>query len=213
MSAQAQRGWVARELAEELPRLELLETGLDVTPGPSPRAVRERLDHLAGRIRGAGAVALRQSPVPAAYRAFYRQVGLDPDRDPPPAEAAVLRRLLSGGFRSAGLVDDACTIAVVETGVPVWVLDDEALDGPLGIRPAAGDDALGEGARALPVPAGRLVVADARRAVAELFGEPPPDVALGRRGRRARLFTVMVEGVPEIHAEEALWTCAELLGT
>lgn len=212
MSEQAQRGWVARELAEELPRLELLETRLDVAPGPSPRAVRERLDHLAGRIRGAGAVALRQSPVPAAYRAFYRQVGLDPDRDPPPAEAAVLRRLLDGGFRSAGLLDDARTIAVVETGVPVWALDDEALEGPLGIRPAAGGEVLGEGAHALPVPAGRLVVADARRAVAELFREPAPDVALGRRGRRARLFTVLVEGVPEIHAEEALWTCAELLG-
>lgn len=206
------RGWVAVELAEEMPRLALLEQTLPGRRGGSSQGVRERLHELSSRVRGANAVALRSSPVPAAYRAFYRQVGLDPDREPPPAEAAVLRRLLAGGFPSAGTIEDARTIAVVETSMPVWVLDDALLDGPLGIRPARPGETLGRGAHEIPVPAGRLVVADAGRAVAVLFAEPAEHLRPGRRTERVRAFTVLVAGVPDIHAEEALWTFAEALG-
>jgi len=208
-----ERGWVAVEVAEELPRLALLEQTLPGGAGASSPAVRERLRELSDRVRGAGAVALRRSAVPAAYRAFYRQVGLDPDLEPPPAEAAVLGRLLAGGFRSAGAIEDARTIAVVETSVPVWALDDASLDGPLGIRAAAPAETLGRGAREVPLPAGRLVVADARRPVAVLFGEPAEHLLPGRRTERLRAFTVLVAGVPDIHAEEALWIFAEALGS
>jgi len=207
-----ERGWVAVEVAQELPRLALLEQTLPGGAGASSPAVRERLRELSSRVRGASAVALRRSPVPAAYRAFYRQVGLDPDREPPPAEAAVLERLLAGGFRSAGRIEDARTIAVVETSMPVWALDDGLLDGPLGIRAAAPGETLGRGAREIPVPAGRLVVADARRAISVLFEEPAEHLLPGRRAERIRAFTVLVAGVPDIHAEEALWTFAEALG-
>lgn len=210
---ETRRGWVAREVADELPRLELIEARLEASPGPSSRAVRERLRHLSSRVRGANAVTLRQAPVPSAYRAFYRQVGLDPDRDPPPAEAALLARLIGGGFRSEGRVPDACTIAVVETGVPVWALDDAALDGPLGIRAAAAGEALGDGSRAVPLPEGRLVVADAARSVSVLFGEGAGDLAPARRTRRLRIYAILVPGVPGIHAEEALWTCSEALAS
>src|SRR3712207_7842099 len=35
--------------------------------------------------------------------------------------------------------------SLIETGVPVWALDDAKVDGPLGIRPAADDERLGRG--------------------------------------------------------------------
>ncbi len=206
-------GWVSEAVAAEFPRLGLVESVVAAAPRASPPEVRARLEHLSSRVRGANAVALRQTPVPAAYRAFFRQVGLDPDRDRPPGEAAILDRLIGGGFRSAGLVPDACTIAVVETGVPVWALDDAALDGPLGVRPAADGERLGTGTRSIPLPAGRLAVADARRLVGVLFGELADEVAVRRRTTRIRLFSVLVAGVPDLHAEEALWSCAELLGS
>ncbi len=210
--SEPRRGWVAEPVAAEFPRLRLLESLVAAGPRRSPAEVLRRLEHLSSRVRGADAVALRQTPVPAAYRAFFRQVGLDPDRDRPPGEAAILDRLVAGGFRSAGLVADACTIAVVETGVPVWALDDAALDGPLGVRPAAAGERLGAGARAIPLPAGRLVVADARRLVGVLFGDLAHDVGVARGTARIRLFAILVAGVPDLHAEEALWSCAELLG-
>ena len=94
-----------------------------------------------------------------------------------PLEAAVLERLLRGGFKSRNLLDDALTIALVETGVPFWALDSDAVEGELGVRVAGADETLGRGPQALPVPAGRLVVADERS---------PAGRAVRGGGRRAR---------------------------
>ena len=85
--------------------------------------MRERLRHLANRFRGAEAVLMRTRPIPHAYRVFFRHIGLDPDAQRTPVEQRALERLMHGGFRSAGIVEDALTIAIMETGVPVWALD------------------------------------------------------------------------------------------
>jgi DNA/RNA-binding domain of Phe-tRNA-synthetase-like protein len=204
-------GWVAHELAEELPGLWLATVEAPVAGARTPRGLRERLRTASDRFGGARAVLLRSEPVPASYRAFFRQVGLDPDVDRPPGEAAILERLLHGGFASGGRVADALLLAVVETGVPVFALDDERLDGPLGLRTAMAGEPVGEGDLAHEAPAGRIVVADAARAVAVLFAPPAASHTAGRRTRRARLFAVGVAGVPAIHVEEALWTAAEAL--
>ena len=210
-AGEARAGWVAADVAEELPALRLAEADAPAAFGRAPRAMRERLRALSDRFGGARALELRRESVPAAYRVFFRHVGLDPDVDRPPAEAAVVDRLVHGGFRSAGMPHDALLLAVVETGVPVWALDAARLEGPLGIRSAAEGERVGEGAGALEVPAGRLVVADARGPVAVLFGDVDPH-RLPTRGTSAlRLFAVGVDGVPDVHVEEALWTCAGAL--
>src|SRR5207244_756044 len=151
---------------------------------------RERLAMLSNRIHGAQAIVMRQDAVPAAYRIFYRHTGLDPDATRTPVEAATVDRLLRGGFKSQNLVDDALLIALVETGVPVWALDDETLDGPLGIREALPDDRLGRGEGAAEIPSSRLVVADAAGPVAVLFGDLAAAHGVTARTTRMRLFTV-----------------------
>jgi DNA/RNA-binding domain of Phe-tRNA-synthetase-like protein len=139
---------------------------------------------------------MRTRPVPHAYRAFYRQVGLDPDAARIPSEEAAVRRLLQGRFQSRGTLQDALLIALVETGVPVWALDASVVDeGSLGIR----------------IEEGRLVVADAERVHATLFGDPIREHVPATGTRRIVLFAVGVDGVPAIHVEEALWTCTEAL--
>ena len=87
---------------------------------------------LSDRFRGPQAIALRRQPIPHAYRVFFRHIGLEPDEHRIPVEALALERMQHGGFRSRNLLDDAITIAVMETSVPVWALDAAALDG----RPA-----------------------------------------------------------------------------
>jgi len=74
----------------------------------SPVGVEDRLHELSNRFRGARAVTLRREPVPAAYRAFFRHVGLDPDVARTPIEAVALERMLRGGFLSAGCSRTAC---------------------------------------------------------------------------------------------------------
>jgi DNA/RNA-binding domain of Phe-tRNA-synthetase-like protein len=212
--AELQPGWVAEPLRAELPGLGLVSVE---APAPklrrSPPGVREHLDALATRFRGADALVLRQRPIPHAYRVFFRHVGLDPDVTRVPVEAAWLERLVHGGFRSQGLLDDALTIALVETGVPVWALDADTLDGPLGLRLAAQAERLGGATDGLALPAGRIVVADASAPVAPLFGEPAPAHGVTRRSKQMLLFAVHVAGVSAMHIEEALWMCVETLAT
>jgi DNA/RNA-binding domain of Phe-tRNA-synthetase-like protein len=206
-----EEGWVDRELALEFPELRLVCATAPAPGRRTPSAQRERLALLADRFHGARALTLRREPVPAAYRAFFRHVGLDPDAHRTPVEAAALDRLVQGGFVSRGPLEDALLVAVVETGVPVWAVDDERLDGPLGLRGAAPGERLGEGEYAPDLAPGRIVVADASGPVAVLFGDIAPSHVPGRDGARLRLFAVAVPGVPALHLEEALFGCADAL--
>ncbi len=216
--AEPTRGWCEREVEVELPGLRLvhLRAAVAHTGRRSPPAVKARLRALSNRWAGPHAVNLRQRAVPAAYRVFYRHIGLDPDVVRTPIEEAMLARMFQGGFHSNHLLADALLIALVDTGVPVWALDATALDGPLGIRASREGEGLGGAPPVLPphppaglptrtpdgsparspagrpargptrspdlgglpdaalLPAGQLVVADARSAVAVLFGEIAP---------------------------------------
>jgi len=202
------------ELAEEFPGLRLRWTAVEARKRASPPAVKRRLRELSDRYRGAGVVAMRTQPIPHAYRAFYRQVGVDPDAARIPSEEAAVRRLLHGGFRSRDALADALLLALVETGVPVWALDAGAADADsLGIRVAVPGDRLGGAADGIPLVAGQLVVADSASVHATLFGEPAPDHVPGPRTERIVLFAVAVDGVPAIHVEEALWVATDVLKT
>ena len=204
--------FVDREVAAEFPELRLHELTLDARSGASPPELRERLRVLSDRFRGPQAVALRQQPVPWAYRVFFRHIGLDPDEHRTPVEALALERLKTGGFASRSVLDDALTIAVMETGVPVWALDAARVQGELGLRPARRGERLGAGEYASGIPAGRLVVADDGGPVGVLFGALAPARGVGPATTRMTLLALQVAAVPDIHVEEALWTVSDILG-
>ncbi len=205
-------GLVAPELRAEFPGLRLHWTALEARVRASPREVRRRLRGLSDRVAGAGVVAMRTQPIPHAYRAFFRQVGLDPDAARIPSEEAAVRRLLQGGFQSRDTLKDALLIALVETGVPVWGLDARLVEvETLGIRAAGSGERLGSAPDDVPLPGGQLVVADAARVHATLFGDPVSGHAPSPGTQRIVLYAVAVEGVPTIHVEESLWVCTEVL--
>jgi DNA/RNA-binding domain of Phe-tRNA-synthetase-like protein len=209
-------GWCAREVQEELPGLRVLSCAVTVRrrgrlTGDSPPDIEARLREMSSRVRGARAVSLRREPVPAAYRVFFRQIGMDPDVERTPIEAAVLERMLRGGFPSGGLLDDVLLIALLDTGVPVWALHAESLDGPLGIRTSIDGEPLGRRGDPPPLPHGRLVVADASAALAVLFGDVAPGHLAGPRSGELVLFAVQVAGVPTLYAEESLWSARAAL--
>ncbi len=209
----AASGFISPELQAEFPGLRLDWVSVASSQRESPRDVQLRLRSLSNRYRGANVVAMRTQPIPHAYRAFFRQIGLDPDTTRIPIERAAVARLLQGNFRSTNVVDDALLIALVETGVPVWALDGDLVEaGGLGIRPTVEGDRLGTTEYGSHLPPDRLAVADASSVHALLFGEVAPGHGVTRRTRRIVLFTVGVDGVPVIHLEEALWLCVETLG-
>ena len=204
-------GFVAEEVAAELPGLRLDWISAPGCRRSSPRVLRAHLDSLASRYRGASVVGMRTQPVPQAYRACFRQIGLDPDVDRVPSEEAALRRLIHGHFRSRDLIEDALLVALVETGVPVWALDGERVEpGGLGIRTSLEGEKLGL-LEPVSVSAGRLVVADSQSIHGLLFGPVASGHEVTAATERIVLFSVGVEGVPAIHVEEALWVCIEAL--
>lgn len=204
-------GWVDSVVAAELPGLEIHESTVEAGSGRSAPEIRQRLRYLSQRMSGAEAVALRTRPIPHAYRVLFRHLGLDPDTHRPPGEAVVVERLIKGEYRPENRLDDAITIAVAETGVPVWGLDEAGLDGPLGLRPSRARERLGTLEHADELPEGRLVVADAQRPVAVLFGRlAPSDVVTGETVR-TRLFAIRAPSVPMISVDEAMHLCVECL--
>ena len=205
-----QNGWVEPELAEEFPELSLVHARVEVHAGRSPREVKQRLRMLADRYTGGKVVHMRQDPVPWAYRVFSRQVGIDPDHDRTPVEAVALRRLKHGGLHSESLLDDALTIAIAETGVPLLALDADRVDGDLGLRLARSGEQL---AGVRPLSARQLVVADGERPVALVLGEVGHDAGVTPETERMVLCALGVKGVPRISLEEALWCAAETLYT
>lgn len=206
-----EEGWVSQRLAAEFPELRVISCSLPAPAVAADPGVVQRLAYLASRFNGRRAVEMRRDPVPAAYRVFHRHVGLDPDVTRTPIEEAALERLLEGGHRSRGRVHDALLLALLETGVPVSAFDAAAVDGPVGLREAKPAERLGAGEPAAELAPGSIVLADSRRAIAELFGALAPAAMPGRHTERLVLTVVSIPGVPAVHVEESLWTCIEAL--
>jgi DNA/RNA-binding domain of Phe-tRNA-synthetase-like protein len=205
------RGWVDPPLRAEFPGLGLL---LAQAPAPgrrSPRELRQRLRHLSDRVHGQHVLSMRREPIASAYRVFFRQIGIDPDQQRPPGEAVMLERLRAGWFRSRNVVDDALTVAVVETGIAVRAFDADRLQGELGLRISQPEERLGGTPDGLLLPEGTIAIADERAPVGLVFGDTAAGLGVTGDSRRIALCAVRVEGVPDISVEEALWTCAEIL--
>jgi DNA/RNA-binding domain of Phe-tRNA-synthetase-like protein len=202
-------GWVAPHVAAEFPGLGISWIEVDGRPGRSPEPVERRLRETSDRFYGAHAIHMRERPIPWAYRVFFRQIGLDPDRTRTPVEQLALDRLQDGGFKTRGLPADALTIATVETGIALRAFDAERLEGALCIR----DSAPGESLEGRPgeLSRGTLVIADGRAPVGLLFGATGEDREVKRATRCIAIAAVQVDGVPQIAVEEALWMVAATL--
>jgi DNA/RNA-binding domain of Phe-tRNA-synthetase-like protein len=179
---------------------------VEARPGRSGETIQHRLRDLSDRFFGAHAIRMRERPIPWAYRVFFRQIGLDPDRTRTPVEQLALDRLHDGAFRSRGLPLDALTIATVETGVALRAFDADRLEGRLCIR----DSAPGESLSGRPgeLAQGTLTLADDSRPIGLLFGATAEGYHVGPASRRIAVAAVEVQGVPRIAVEEALWMAA-----
>ena len=205
------RGWIEPSLRREFPGLAVVLAEVAARPGRSPAGVKERLRHLSDVTHGARALAQRREPIASAYRIFFRQIGIDPEEFRPPAEAAMLERMRAGRFKSRNTVDDALTVAVVETGVAVRAFDADRIRGDLGLRVSRRAERLGGDGPELPE--GTIVMADERDAIALIFGDTGPERGVAPDTGRILLSAVQVQGVPDISAEEALWICSDILAT
>lgn len=190
-------GWVDHRVAAEFPELTLRYTSFDGAVEPTPADLWNQVLDLSTRFRGGPAMALPSKPAPSAYRAFFRQVGLDPDVVRNPVEAIAYDRIMRGTFPRVNCVADALTVAIVETHIALSVMDADSIAEPLGIRL---DDE------------GNLVLADADRTIGPLFSPLPGDVAPGLHTSRLLVTAIGVAGIPRWLVDYGLWRVADLLG-
>jgi DNA/RNA-binding domain of Phe-tRNA-synthetase-like protein len=202
----SRQGWVAPVLRNEFPGLGIAWTEVDGPSGRSPEPLRKRLREISDRFHGGHAVHMRERPIPWAYRVFFRQIGLDPDQTRTPVEELALQRMKSGAFKSRSQLDDALTVATIETGVALRAFDSEKLQGRLGIR----DSGPGESLEGRPgeLPSGTLVIADERRPLGLLFGATASGRGVHPSTSRITVAAIQVKGVPQIAVEEALWVAS-----
>ena len=204
-------GAVSAELRDEFPGLAIRHQLVERGSGRSPKVVKERLKELSDRFTGAQAITLRQKPIPWAYRVFFRHIGLDPDRTLTPIEQLSLDRMKQGRFRSQNLLDDALTIAIVESGVALRAFDADKVTGEPGLRGSDHGERL-EG-RPGTLPQGTLVIADERRPMALMFGATGAGIGVHPRTRRTLLVAIQVKGVSDMVADEALWVAATVMAS
>ncbi len=169
-------------------------TVAEAAPGSSPPELKARLrarpTAWGERRRSRCATATWCTPTASSSATS----AIDPDEQPTPVEAIALRRMQEGALRSRGSVDDAITVATLETGVPLCALDADRLLGDLGVE-----------ATAPPV------IADGEGPVAVLFEPAGPRAAPSAATRRLALAAVGVPGVSRLSVEEALWTAWDTL--
>ena len=179
---------MAPHLAAEFPGLGIAWIEVDGRPGRSPEPVRRRLRDLSDRFYGAQAIHMRERPIPWAYRVFFRQIGLDPDRTRTPIEQLAFDRLHDGAFKSHGLPADALTIAIVETGVALRAFDADRLE-----RRASASATRPRASRCRAAPAswrrGRSTIADEQRPGRPALRRRPPR-ATGSSAESRRLAIV-----------------------
>jgi len=180
-------GTVDTQLLTEFSGLSVVSMTALVAATKTPPGLAAELGLAANRVRGATAVRASTGDVAAAYRGFARQLGMDPERVVGTIEAITLRRLIDGGFSSSGLIVDAVALATIEFEVPITVVDDSRLIGPVDLLKAIDSSPF--------YGAGDLILADSQQPLARMFGEPFPDFRPGPRLKTARLVSVGAPGV------------------
>jgi len=204
-----EQGWVAPHLATEFPGIGIAWIEVEASPGKSPEPVRRRLRDLSDRFYGAHAIQMRERPIPWAYRVFFRQIGLDPDRTRTPIEQLAFERIHDGAFKAQGLPADALNVAIVETGVALRAFAADKLDGGLCVRDSAPGESLP--GKAGELPQGTLTIADGKNPVGLLFGATGEGYGVDSASQRLAIVAIQVKGVPQIAVSEALWMVAETL--
>ena len=114
---------------------------------------------------------MRERPIPWAYRVFFRQIGLDPDRTRTPVEQLALDRLHDGAFKNSAASGGLADHRDRRDRRRLRAFDADRLEGRLCIR----DSAPGESLPGRPgeLAQGTLMIAD-ERAPSPLSSAPRP---------------------------------------
>jgi DNA/RNA-binding domain of Phe-tRNA-synthetase-like protein len=111
---------------------------------------------------------LREHPTFRAYRDFFWELGIDPTKTRPAAEALIRRVLRNKKIPKINTWVDSYNLASMKTAIPIASFDINLLDGQIKMREAIeGEEFLGIGMdESVILSGGEVVIEDGRRLVA-----------------------------------------------
>jgi DNA/RNA-binding domain of Phe-tRNA-synthetase-like protein len=149
---------------------------------------------------------IKDAPLMRSYRDFYWEIGIDPTKDRPAAEALVRRILAGKSLPTINSLVDAYNIASVKSFIPMAAFDAEKIRGELLMRPAlAGEKFLGIGMRAPQVLKGNEpIVSDSEKLVAIYPYRDADSTKITLTTKKLLLMICGVPGVNLMTLEEAM---------
>ncbi|WP_341716785.1 phenylalanine--tRNA ligase beta subunit-related protein [Micromonospora sp. FIMYZ51] len=208
---------VTPPVAAAFPDVRVLCVEADVGGGAAiAEVVQEHWAQQHGRWHGVGKAEIRSHPAIDAYRRFSRQIGVDPDRQPPSIQALIERGLRTkplGNWPKINPTVDAVNVTAVATMVALGVFDADRLSGPVKLALSQGGERLQPiGAQEeLELEPERLILADDARVLSLFAHRDGVHQAVRSDTRRVLLLACVVDGIAPDHAVEALRHCADLL--
>ncbi|GIJ24012.1 B3/B4 domain-containing protein [Micromonospora lutea] len=180
------------------------------------REVQQRWTQEHGRWHGVAKAEIRAHPAIDAYRRFSRQIGVDPDRQPPSIQALIERGLRTkplGNWPKINPTVDAVNVTAVATMVALGVFDAERLSGPVRLTLSQGGERLQPiGAQEeMTVEPDRLILADDARVLSLFAHRDGVHQAVRADTRRVLLLACVVDGISPDQATDALRQSADLL--
>ncbi len=144
---------------------------------------------------------LREHPAFRAYRDFFWQMGIDPTKVRPAAEALIRRALRGNPIPKINTWVDAYNLVSMESAIPVASFDAELLEGPLLMRGAVkGEEFLGIGMKKpVVLGGGEAVIEDGKRLVAIY---PYRDADYSKVTMKTRNVLMLMCGAPGITLAE-----------
>ena len=148
-----------------------------------------------------GLETLKDLPTFRAYRDFFWNVGIDPTKNRPAAEALIRRTLRGKTLPTINTFVDAYNLASMNTEIALAAFDSDKLRGDLHMRFAQkSDQFLGIGMhKPLELMGGEVVISDAAQVIAVY---PYRDADHSKITKTTEAVLLLTCGVPGIHKEK-----------
>jgi len=147
------------------------------------------------------------------YRDFFWQLGIDPTKKRPAAEALTRRILQEKSIPRVNTLVDSYNLASIKTGIPMGAFDLDRLDGALTLRFADGEEFLGIGMEEPIVLRDVLVVSDEKKLIAMYPYRDADTTKITLRTKNVFLLVCGVPGIDEEKLEEAKTVAEDIITT
>lgn len=160
----------SEEIKDRFPSLEVrtaLVEGVEVEGGSDE--LNRFKEEIVGGIRSKYDLdGLKDVPLFRKYRDFFWEIGIDPTKTRPAAEALVRRVLQGKDLPTINTLVDAYNLASLESGIPLAAFDYKSLKGSLKMRFAReGEGFLGIGMdKPMELTGGEIVISDSEKLIA-----------------------------------------------